>query len=64
MTARSKYRAVRPFSVDGIHFETGDPVDGRPLVVALAHGDSFVKADTARTRKAEAVDETTENTED
>ena len=63
MTIRSKYLAVRPFSVNGVHFERGDVVDGRPLVLALEHGETFVKADTARTRK-QAVDESTSPTEE
>lgn len=62
---RSKFTAVRDFSFGGVHFATGDVVDGLPLEVALTHGDTFVKADTARTRKASTADadSTTEDEE-
>ena len=64
MATRSKYKAVRPFSVAGTHFAEGDIVDGRPLAVALDHGDTFVVADTVRTRKNKTVDESTPDTEE
>ena len=53
MTTRPKYRAIRPFSVGGVHHAEGDPVTGAPLqiVLGLSTGDQFVEADTARTRK-------------
>jgi len=61
MAVTSKYKAVRPFSVGGRHFDVGDPVDGRALLVVLDHGDEFVKADTARTRKESATTQTEES---
>lgn len=64
MAPRPKYRAVRSFSVNGVHFDAGDEVPaGAPLSVALTHGDTFVRVDTARSRK-QADNESTEPTED
>jgi len=64
MATRSKFRAVRGFSVGGAHFEEGDVVDGMPLEIVLAFGDTFVKADTARTRKQADGEQSPETTEE
>jgi len=68
MSTTSKYKAVQSFSVGGVHFDIGDvvPLGSYALQVALGHGDTFVKADTARTRKQTVDDipatDTTEET--
>ena len=65
MAPRPKYRAVRNFSVAGERYVEGDEVPAGPaLQIALTHGDSFVKADTARNRRQDADEPSTEPTED
>lgn len=50
-TPRPKYRALVDFRVGGESYRTGELVPGgRALDVVLRHGETFVRADTARTK--------------
>jgi hypothetical protein len=65
MEPRPKYRAVRQFIIGSESFEAGDPVPvGNALNVALQYGDTYVIADTARTRKQATADKSATTSEE